>query len=121
MNIDELISMNIGDKVINGGHVWILESVDRRHEPDTTLFYFCMVNAVEYKFSIQLTRSWKYNPIHFRYDCEDSELNQILDPYLKDTIIYSKQEHIKLYKEKISENYKKIFYYTNKIIELESE
>jgi hypothetical protein len=120
MQLEELISMNIGDRVFNCGNVWKLDSIDRKYEPDTTRFNFIMVVNSDYRFTIQLNRSWK-TPIYFIYDYENIEYVNNLDPKLEDTTLYSKQEHIKIYRKKINDKYKEIFYYTNKIIELESE
>lgn len=120
MTLDELLSMSIGDKIINRENIWVLESIDRQYEPDITQFNFVMKVDTDYTFIIQVAYSWK-DPVHFIYNYENPEYYMMLDPALKDTILYSKQEHIKLYRKKINDHYKDIFYYTNKIIELESE
>lgn len=120
MTLDELLSMSIGDRVINCNYIWKLENINRKYEPDTTLFDFVMVVDSDCKFTIQAKRSWK-DPIHFIYDHENPEYFMLIDPKLEDTILYSKQEHIKMYRKKINDHYKDIFYYTNKIIQLESE
>lgn len=119
MTLDELLSMSIGDRVINCGNIWKLTSI-HHHDKECQTYYFNLTTDDDYKFSIQVNHNWKTKTTVY-YDNENPEYYMMLDPALKDTILYSKQEHIKMYRKKINDHYKDIFYYTNKIIELESE
>lgn len=119
MTLDELLSMNIGDKVINCDNIWKLTSVDH-HDKECQTYYFNLITDDNYCFRIQVNHNWETKTT-FYYDHENPEYVMMLDPTLKDTILYSKQEHINLYRKTINDHYKDIFYYTNKIIELDSE
>lgn len=119
MNLDELLSMNIGDRVINCNYIWKLTSITV-HDKDCQTYNFNLTTDDEYCFRIQVNHNWNTKTTVY-YDHENPEYYMMVDPELKDTILYSKQEHIKLYRKKINDHYKDIFYYTNKILELESE
>jgi hypothetical protein len=102
MNLDELISMNIGDRVINSGNIWNLTMITYS-DKDFTTYYFRLASGEEYTFRIQVAHNWKTKTSFF-YDYEDANYCNMLDPFLEKTdiytTVYSKENHIKLLEEK---------------------
>lgn len=119
MTLDELISMSIGDKIINCGNIWKLVSIHEYHK-NCSKYYFELDNGDEYSFSIQVNHDWKTKTT-FIYNTHDSDYYNLLDESLNLTELYSKETHIKILEEKNKSHFESIEYNNKKIEALRNQ
>lgn len=94
MTLDELLSMSIGDRVINCGNIWQLNSI-HHHDKNCSTYYFNLSADDDYKFRIQVNHDWETKTTFF-YNHEDTEYYSLLSPFMKQTDIYNTENYIKV-------------------------